>query len=232
MLPRRPHERPPAAPRRADVTFFLHMLVLYGALVVVLQLNIPRRVLANARRERARPPPPELAGAPARGAPHAARAPRAARGGLACVARLALYYAPRSTQPRLEDFEFLTHAVRVWQATDHTACLVILTDLPSHNPLSRACRALPQCRELGARSGLPPNATLERFVQAAVQRDSCPPSAGVVVRAPAQGQPGAALDSRALFSRPSANASTCIDVLVAPHPCMAYAFTGQPDVAP
>jgi hypothetical protein len=43
----------------------------------------------------------------------------------ACAERLALYYAPRATQPRLEDFEFMVNAFRVWKATQHDAVLVV-----------------------------------------------------------------------------------------------------------
>ena len=287
MLLHRPHERAPhaspsrlapaaapgapekedhhrAAPRPADISFLLCMLMLYGAVVVALQVNIPWRVLANARRAGARPPPmtslkkdphqkegsSELAAREPLASPPR-HAPRAGRDRSACVARVAIYYAPPSTQPRLEDFEFLIHAVRVWQATEHAAGLVILTDpdAASQKPLKQACRALPQCRELPAPSNLEGSSSKEGSIALVVQAalrslpahparqghrppkasQACAPRAGVVVYAPAQGKRGASLDSRALFEQANAaaNASACIDIHAAPHPCMAYAFAEQ-----
>ena len=158
-----------------------------------------------------------------------------------CVDRMALYYAPPSTQPRLEDFEFLMHAMRVWKATRFTASMVVLIDPAnaSHRPLARACRTLSQCHELTAPAGLVNNQTLMHFVQAVLKdlpvspaeksydTECGVPEAGVLVYAPGESDSSAILDSRAIFGTAHAkNATTCIDKrgLLRPHTCMAFAW--------
>jgi hypothetical protein len=226
-------------PKSRNSTFFLRVLVAYGALVGALHWTISWYVSSHARVD-ARPPPqarpfPALS----RDSRHAGDAQRVLHDHFACIDRLALYYAPPLTQPRLEDFEFLMHAMRVWKATRFTASMVVLIDPAnaSHRPLARACRTLPRCHELIAPAGPVNNQTLMHFVQAVLKDLSARPAeksyecgvpeAGVLVYAPRESDASAILDSRAIFGNAHArNTTTCIDKrgLLRPHTCMAFAW--------
>jgi len=153
-----------------------------------------------------------------------------ARGGHSdvCVERIAGYYAPQWTEPRLEDFEFLVHASRAWKDTAHTALLIVFTDTGARTQLARTCRAHAECRHLSA----PPfrhnrtTAAYTEFVQVllgSLQLASCGvPAAGILIYAPAVGQRGASLDSRLLLQHSRRNTTTCLDAN--PSPCMIFAW--------
>lgn len=148
-----------------------------------------------------------------------------------CANRLALYYAPRGTMPRLEDFDFLVNAIRVWKATQHDALLLVFAeqDAPSHKPLARACRALAGCVQRPAPRELPANATVAQLVHVALASMSlvpaarCFPGAGVALYAPGPGQLGASIDSQSLFEYNAGNTTRCIDTH--PYACMGFAWS-------
>jgi hypothetical protein len=153
-----------------------------------------------------------------------------------CVDRIAAYYAPQWTQPRLEDFEFLVHASRAWKASARTSRLIVFTDTDSRTQLARTCRAHAECRHLSA----PPfrhnrtTAAYTEFVQvllgslagglgATAASPACRvPAAGILIYAPAVGQRGASLDSRVLLQHSRRNTTTCLDAN--PSPCMVFAW--------
>ena len=222
---------PSPAPLTSRLRFFFGMLLLHSAVVLMLHCSIlwyraPKRPLSVPL------------------SVHALRLFRQTRAEKlsvemrpsdlerqACAERLALYYAPRATQPRLEDFDFMVNALRVWKATQHDAVLVVLTepDDPSHKPLARACQALSHCLERRAPRDLAPNATVARLLSTALHSltmapaAKCVPTAGVVLYAPAAGGLGASLDSRALFQYNTRNSSRCIDTQQ--HACMAFMWS-------
>jgi len=225
---RRAAEHP--APLSTRLRFLLGMLVLHGAVVLTLHwgmlwyraparpLSVPLSVHALRLFHQTRP---EKLSVDAR---------RSGPERRACADRLALYFTPRATQPRLEDFDFMVNALRVWKATQHDALLFVFAepDSPSHKPLAKACQALSHCVARRAPRNLAPNATVARLVSTALQTLSiapaanCVPTAGVVLYAPAAGGLGASLDSRALFQYNTRNSSRCIDTQQ--HACMAFAW--------
>ena len=227
---RRAAEHPSPAPLSSRLRFFFGMLVLHSAVVLMLHWGIlwyraPERPLSvplsvHALRLFHQTRSEKLSVDVRRSGPERR----------ACAERLALYYAPRATQPRLEDFDFMVNALRVWKATQHDALLFVFTepDGPSHKPLAKACQALSHCLARRAPRDLAPNATVARLVSTAVQTLSmapaakCVPTAGVVLYAPAAGGLGASLDSRALFQYNTRNSSRCIDTQQ--HACMAFAW--------
>ena len=236
--------RSTASPRKSrNTTFFLHVLVAYGAIVGALHWTISWYVSSHSGGDAQSPQQARRIPALSRESrpQHAGDAQRVLRDHFTCVDRMALYYAPPSTQPRLEDFEFLMHAMRVWKATRFTASMVVLIDPAnaSHRPLARACRTLSQCHELTAPAGLVNNQTLMHFVQGVLKdlpaspaeksydTECGVPEAGVLVYAPGESDSSAILDSRAIFGTAHAkNATTCIDKrgLLRPHTCMAFAW--------
>jgi hypothetical protein len=147
-----------------------------------------------------------------------------------CADRIAAYYAPQWTQPRLEDFEFLLHTSRVWKAAARTSRLLVFTDADARTQLARTCRAHPECLSLSA----PPfrqnrtTAAYREFV-GVLMRSLLPathpcgaPAGGILVYAPAVGQRGASLDSRVLLQQTRMNTTTCLDVPMSP--CMVFAW--------
>jgi hypothetical protein len=152
-----------------------------------------------------------------------------------CARRLALYFAPRGTIPRLEDFDFLVNALRVWKATHREAALVVFADgeAAPHKPLTRACRALLDCLQRRVPPELLFNASVARLVDAAlkslalVSAAPCVPNAGVVLYAPAPGQLGASIDSRSLFEHNARNTTRCIDAHhdAHRHACMGFTWS-------
>jgi len=160
-------------PKSRNSTFFLHVLVAYGVIVGALHWTISWYISSHSGGDARSPQQARrIPGLSRESRPqHAGDAPRVLRDHFTCVDRMALYYAPPSTQPRLEDFEFLMHAMRVWKATRFTASMVVLIDPAnaSHRPLARACRTLSQCHELSAPAGLVNNQTLMHFVQAVLK---------------------------------------------------------------
>lgn len=228
---RRAAEHPSTAPLSSSLKFFFCMLVLHSAVVFMLHWGMlwyraPERPLSvplsvHALRLFRQIHSEKLSVDVRRSGPERR----------ACAERLALYYAPRATQPRLEDFDFMVNALRVWKATQHDAVLVVFTepDAPSHKPLARACQALSHCLERRAPRNLALNATVARLVSTALQTlpmapaAKCMPTAGVVLYAPAPGLLGASLDSRALFQYNTRNSSRCIDTQQ--HACMAFVWS-------
>jgi hypothetical protein len=227
----RPTDSQGAAPRSSRLKFFFGMLVLHSVVVLVLHwgllwyraperpLSVPFSVHALRIFQEIKSEKLSINARPS---------------GLQrreCAERLALYYAPRATQPRLEDFDFMVNALRVWKATQHDAALVVLVepDAPSHKPLIRACQALSHCVEARAPPNLESNASVARLVSTALQAlplapaAKCVPTAGVVLHAPTPGALGASLDSRALFQYHAHNSSRCIDTQQ--HTCMAFVWS-------
>ena len=129
-------------PKSRNSTFFLHVLVAYGVIVGALHWTISWYISSHSGGDAQSPQQARRIPALSRESrpQHAGDAQRVLRDHFTCVDRMALYYAPPSTQPRLEDFEFLMHAMRVWKATRFTASMVVLIDPAnaSHRPLARA----------------------------------------------------------------------------------------------
>lgn len=203
----------PHARARVRGTLFVRMLLLYTATVVCMQWGVyvyaPGRAPQHARWPRA------LGAQAARAAP--ARK---------CVDRAAVYYAPRQTEPRVEDFDFLLHACGVWRAAAHSALLVVLSE--AHLQLERACSAHAHCRvflpplELLGASARNHSATLPALLRSLGYVHELCPAEGVAVYAPAHAERGASLDSRVLAARARPNASSCLDA--GGEPCMAFAW--------
>jgi hypothetical protein len=228
-----PHRSP--LPRNTRLKFFVGMLLLHS----LVMLSLHWGVLWYRAPPRASAVPLAVQARKLIGQLRSSRLPVDARSGpqrsgpqrRACAERLAVYYTPPPTQPRLEDFDFMVNALRVWKATQHAAVLVVLAEpgAASHKPLTRACQALSQCLERHVPSELRANATVERVVHAVLQSlplvpaRQCTPTAGVLLYAPGPGQLGASLDSRALFQYHERNASRCIDTQ--PHACMAFVWS-------
>jgi hypothetical protein len=229
------------APRVTQDTLFKQLLVMYTLTVASLHWAISAysaHTPAAAPAQGLQPRAPRLLELQRRvdGVWSSSRGVRS--GSDMCVDRVAAYYAPQGTEARLEDFEFLVHASRAWQATAHTARLIVFTDTGTRTQLARTCRAHAECRYLSAlpfRHSRTTDAYTE-FVQILLgslrglvdatevshRTACCVPAAGILIYAPAVGQRGASHDSRVLLQHTRRNTITCLDVN--PSPCMVFSW--------
>lgn len=215
------------APRRRRSTqeTFTRMLILYTLTVLSIHYGISAHVKRNAGtlstpagKPRALPSRPGTSRHVGTGTGVRPPAPF-------CVDRIAAYYAPKWTQPRQEDFAFLMHASRTWNAAAKSSLLLVFTDPHSHLQLERTCQVYAKCRFQSAPS-FPRNHTTAAYLQfAEVLRKSLPTVegcsiAGVLIYAPGDDQRGASLDSRVLYTHK--NTTTCLDAN--PGPCMVFSW--------